>query len=100
MKTITVRVDDNVYNILKKAAHGERRTISNFIENASLSYLTNEMYVSDYEMEDIMKDAGLVSGIKKGLDDVKKGRYRLFYKIENDKILVIILHIDDRKDPY
>ena len=77
MKTITVRVDDNVYNIFKKAAEGERRTISNFIENASLSYLTNEMYVSDYEMADIMKDAGLISGIKKGLDDVKKGKYKI-----------------------
>ena len=77
MKTITVRVDDNVYNVLKKAADGERRTISNFIENASLSYLTNEIYVSDNEMEQIMKDAKLVSGIKKGLDDVKKGKYRV-----------------------
>lgn len=77
MKTITVRVDDNVYNILKKAADGERRTISNFIENASLSYLTNEIYVSDYEMSEIMKDAKLVSGIKKGLDDVKKGKYKI-----------------------
>jgi predicted transcriptional regulator len=77
MKTITVRVDDNVYNVLKKAADGERRTISNFIENASLSYLTNEIYVSDYEMEQIMKDAKLVSGLKKGLDDVKKGKYRV-----------------------
>ena len=77
MKTITVRVDDNVYNVLKKAADGERRTISNFIENASLSYLTSEIYVSDYEMEQIMKDAKLVSGLKKGLDDVKKGKYRV-----------------------
>ncbi|HRZ28518.1 MAG TPA: CopG family transcriptional regulator [Spirochaetota bacterium] len=77
MKTITVRVDDDVYNILKKAADGERRTISNFIENASLSYLTNEIYVSDYEMSDIMKDARLVSGIRKGLDDVKKGKYKV-----------------------
>jgi len=77
MKTITVRVDDNVYNILKKAADGERRTISNFIENASLSYLTNEIYVSDYEMDEILKDTRLVSGIKKGLDDVKKGKYKI-----------------------
>ena len=77
MKTITVRVDDNVYNILKKAADGERRTISNFIENASLSYLTNEIYVSDYEMAEIMKDAKLVSGIKKGLDDAKKRKYKI-----------------------
>ena len=77
MKTITVRVDDNTYNVLKKAADGERRTISNFIENASLSYLTNEIYVSDYEMEQIMKDAKLVSGIKKGLEDIKKGKLRV-----------------------
>jgi predicted transcriptional regulator len=77
MKTITIRVDDNIYNILKKAADGERRTISNFIENASLTYLTNEMYVSDYEMADIIKDAKLVSGIKKGLADAKKRKYKI-----------------------
>jgi len=77
MKTITVRIDDSVYNILKKAADGERRTISNFLENASLSYLTNEIYVSDYEMAEILKDAKLVSGLKKGLNDVKKGKYTI-----------------------
>lgn len=77
MKTITVRIDDSVYSILKKAADGERRTISNFLENASLSYLTNEIYVSDYEMAEILKDAKLVSGIKKGLSDVKKGKYTI-----------------------
>ena len=77
MKTITVRVDDNVYSVLKKAADGERRTISNFIENASLSYLTNEIYVSDYEMNEILKDKKLVSGIKKGLSDIKKGNYKI-----------------------
>lgn len=77
MKTITIRVDENVYNILKKAADGERRTISNFIENASLSYLINELYVSDYEMNEILKDARLVSGIKKGLNDAKKGKYKI-----------------------
>jgi len=44
-------------------------------------------------MTEIMKDAKLVSGIKKGSDDIKKGKY----KIENDKVLVIILDIDDRK---
>ncbi|HAQ61921.1 TPA: hypothetical protein DCR49_07985 [Candidatus Delongbacteria bacterium] len=28
------------------------------------------------------------------------GNYRLFYMIENEKILVIILDISDRKDAY
>jgi hypothetical protein len=77
MKTVTVRVDDNVYSLLKKAADGERRTISNFMENASLSYLTNEIYVSDSEMDQILNDSQLVKGLKKGIDDVKKGKYKI-----------------------
>ena len=77
MKTVTVRVDDNVYNLLKKAADGERRTISNFMENASLSYLTNEIYVSDHEMEQILNDSQLVKSLKKGIDDAKKGKYKI-----------------------
>ncbi|HOD16864.1 MAG TPA: CopG family transcriptional regulator [Spirochaetota bacterium] len=77
MKTITVRIDDDVYNLLKKAADGERRTISNFMENASLSYLTSEMYVSDEEMEQILNDAQLMAGLKKGMSDARKGKYKV-----------------------
>lgn len=77
MKTVTVRVDDDVYNLLKKAADGERRTISNFMENASLTYLTNEIYVSDTEMEQILNDTALVNSLKNGIDDVKKGKFTL-----------------------
>ena len=77
MKTITIRVDETVYNLLKKAADGERRTISNFMENASLSYLTNEIYVSDNEMDQILNEPSLVKGLKKGIDEVKKGKYKI-----------------------
>jgi uncharacterized protein (DUF1778 family) len=77
MKTVTVRVDDNVYSLLKKAADGERRTISNFMENASLSYLTNELYVSDNEMDQILNDSQLVKSLKKGIGEAKKGKYKI-----------------------
>jgi len=77
MKTITIRVDETVYNLLKKAADGERRTISNFMENASLSYLTNEIYVSDDEMDQILNEPSLVKDLKKGIDEVKKGKYKI-----------------------
>ena len=77
MKTVTVRVDDNVYSLLKKAADGERRTISNFMENASLSYLTSELYVSDNEMDQIINDAQLVKSLKKGIEEAKKGKYKI-----------------------
>lgn len=77
MKTITVRIDDNIYEILKKAADGERRTISNFIENASLQYLSSETYVSDSEMNSIVSDQSLSEGLYKGIDDAKKGKYKI-----------------------
>ncbi|HOE99786.1 MAG TPA: ribbon-helix-helix protein, CopG family [Spirochaetota bacterium] len=73
-KTITIRVDDSTYELLKKAANGERRTISNFIEYAALNYLTTENYVSDNEMNEINKFS---EDLKKGLDDIAKGNYTI-----------------------
>ncbi|HQO09498.1 MAG TPA: hypothetical protein PLK90_05295 [Clostridiales bacterium] len=77
MKTVTMRIDDNVYDILKKAADGERRTISNFLENASLQYLSSELYISDSEMNSILNDKTLTEGLYKGIEDAKKGKYRI-----------------------
>ncbi len=76
-KTITIRVDDRVYEIFQKAANGERRSISNFIENAALAYITNEQFVSDEEMEDIRTDKKLLQNLKKGIEDIEKGRYKI-----------------------
>ena len=73
-KTITLRVDDSIYNTVKRAADGDRRTISNFIEYATINYIFNNNIVDDNEMKEIMffkKD------IKKGIDDVEKGRYKI-----------------------
>lgn len=77
MKTITLRVEDNLYNMFKNAAKGEKRTISNFIEYAALNYLTNESFVSDDEMEDILNDKNLVDSLRKGREDIKKGKYKI-----------------------
>jgi len=73
-RTITLRVDDNIYNTLKRAADGDRRTISNYIEYATMNYIFNSNIVDDIEMNEILffkKD------IKKGIDDIKKGRYKI-----------------------
>jgi hypothetical protein len=73
-KTITLRVEDTVYNTLKRAADGDRRTISNFIEYATVNYILNKNVVDDDEMKELMffeKD------IKKGVEDIKKGRYKI-----------------------
>jgi len=73
-KTVTLRIDDNVYNTLKRAADGDRRTISNYIEYATINYIFNNNVVEDNEMAEIMffeKD------INNGLEDIKKGRYKI-----------------------
>ena len=73
-KTITLRLDDNIYNTLKKAADGDRRTISNFIEYATINYILNNNVVDDNEMNEILL---FEKDMKKGLNDIKKGRYKI-----------------------
>jgi uncharacterized protein (DUF1778 family) len=76
-KTITVRIDDSTYNKIKSAADSERRTISNFIEYAALSYVENSCFVADEEMKDILEDKNLISNLKQSLEDIKEGQYRI-----------------------
>ncbi|EMJ94386.1 hypothetical protein [Leptospira alstonii] len=78
-KTITLRIENPIYDIFKKAAEGERRTISNFIENAAIQYLTNEFYISDEEMDEILSDKQLISSLKKGLKEVAQGKYKVVH---------------------
>lgn len=76
-KTITVRIDDSTYNKIKSAAETERRTISNFIEYATLSYVENSSFVAEEEMKYILEDKDLVNNLKKSLEDIKDGKYRI-----------------------
>ncbi|MFN2268646.1 MAG: hypothetical protein ABR533_10255 [Desulfonatronovibrio sp.] len=71
-KTITVRLDDDVYEMFKKAADGQKRTISNYVEYATLNYTVNQTIVDDAEMTEIM---AFSDEIQKGLSDISAGRY-------------------------
>jgi hypothetical protein len=71
-KTITVRIDDSVYEIFKKAADGQKRTISNYLEFATLNYTVNETVVDDSEMQEILS---FEEDLKRGLSDISAGRY-------------------------
>jgi uncharacterized protein (DUF1778 family) len=76
-KTITLRVNDDIYHMIKTAADGQRRNLSNFIEFATLQYLTSATYVDDPEMEMILNDSELLSNLRQGLKDIKKGDYTI-----------------------
>lgn len=73
-KTITVRIEDNVYDIFKKAAAGQKRTISNYLEYATLNFILTETIVDDVEMSEILS---MQKDIKKGLSDIDAGRYKI-----------------------
>ena len=64
-KTITIRIDDDTYNLIKKAASGQKRSISNFIEYATMAYLTDDSFVSDEEMAEILGNEKLLKMILK-----------------------------------
>ena len=76
-KTVTVRVDDTTYKRIKSAADSERRTISNFIEYATMAYVESSTFVDDQEMKDIASDKVLLKNLKKSMDDIKRGNYRI-----------------------
>ena len=77
MKTVTMRVDDSVYKMIKTAADGQRRNISNFIEYATLKYLTSSQYVSDNEMNEILDDKELAANLEIGFKEAKSGDYTI-----------------------
>ncbi len=77
MKTVTMRVDDSIYDMIKLAADGQKRNLSNFIEFATIQYLTSSQFVENDEMADILNDKELVTNLMNGLDDFKKGDYTI-----------------------
>jgi len=77
MKTVTMRVDDSIYEMIKLAAEGQRRNLSNFIEFATIQYLTSSQFVNNEEMKEITNDTELVENLMSGLEDFKNGDYKI-----------------------
>lgn len=77
MKTVTMRVDDSVYDMIKLAAEGQKRNLSNFIEFATIQYLTSSQFVDNNEMTEISNDKELVENLMNGLNDFKNGDYTI-----------------------
>ena len=76
-KTVTVRVDDSAYKRIKSAAESEGRTISNFMEYATLAYVENSTFVDNDEMKGISEDKELLTTLNAAMADIKRGKYRV-----------------------
>lgn len=75
-KTITLRLNDEVYQKFKSIAIQDNRPISNFIETAALRFVEEHEYVDEFEIAEIRDNASLNKSIKSGLRDAKAKRGR------------------------
>ncbi|MCH7858064.1 MAG: CopG family transcriptional regulator [Candidatus Marinimicrobia bacterium] len=75
-KTVTIRLDEDVYQTIKSAAQAEKRTISNLMTYATVSYLESSSFVSDEEMREIAEDKDLIHRLQIALKDVEQGHTR------------------------
>ncbi|MES0490314.1 MAG: DUF6364 family protein [Leptospirales bacterium] len=75
-KTVTLRIDESLLKRLKQHAKIENRSISNFIETATLRYVEDIEVVDEFEMSEILNNSSLVKQLKKGSQDAKNGRGR------------------------
>lgn len=76
-KTVTLRIDETLMQKLKLYAEAENRTISNFIETATLRYIEQNELVDEFKMVEILKNRDLLQRLKQGSYDArkKKGRF-------------------------
>lgn len=77
MPTVTLRLPENHYRLFKKIAQDENRSLSNFIETATIRHIEESEYADDFEMDEIRKNKDLNGSLKKGHADanLKKGRF-------------------------
>ena len=76
-KTITLRLDEKTYDLIRSAATGSRRSISNFIEYATVAFLAEDSFATDSEMMEILSDTELVSDLERGRNDIEEKRYTI-----------------------
>lgn len=75
-KTVTLRLNDKVYNRFKVLAECDNRPLSNFIETEALRFVEELEYVDEFEIDEIQNSKSLNSSIRSGLRDAKARRGR------------------------
>ena len=73
-KTLTLRLDEPVYQLFKTVAERENRPISNFIETAAMRFVQENGAVNEFEMAEIRGNSELNRSLKRGHLDAKNRR--------------------------
>ncbi len=76
-KTVTLRLNEQIYNKFKGLARQDNRSLSNFIETSVLRYIEEIEYADEFEMAEIDGNEELKRSLKEGIGDAeaKRGRF-------------------------
>jgi predicted transcriptional regulator len=75
-QTVTLRLDEAVYQKFKGLAVHDNRPLSNFIQTAALRFVEEHEVVEEFEMAEIRENSVLNRSLKNGLRDAKAKRGR------------------------
>ena len=73
-KTVTLRLDDEVYRRFRTLAARDNRPLSNFIETAALRYIEREQFVDEFEMDEIRGNKPLNESLERARRNRKAKR--------------------------
>ena len=65
-RTVTLRLEQDVYEELREAAAAERRSLPNFIATIALERVREAQFVDDGEMAEILNDEALIRRLRTG----------------------------------
>jgi predicted transcriptional regulator len=76
-KTVTLRLDESIYNIFRNLAISENRTLSNFIETSVLRFIEHNQFADEFEMTEIRNNKELNASLIRAIEDAKanEGRF-------------------------
>ena len=76
-KTVTIRLADETYEVVRAAAEADRRSIANLVETATLRHLEEQSFMEPAEAGEVLSDRGLLRRLKAGHAQAaaRKGRF-------------------------
>lgn len=76
-KTVTVRLNEDVYKKFKILAESDNRTLSNFIETSVLRYIEKNNLADEFEMAEVVSNLVLNQSLKRAHREMKsrKGKF-------------------------
>jgi len=77
MATVTLRLPDAHYKLFRKLAEEENRSLSNFIETATVRYIEDAEIADPFEMAEIRGNKELQRSLRRAHRDAqaKRGRF-------------------------